>query len=475
MSQDVLTTHGADQPGAPTTAGETTQATTAWLAENMWVIDLARAIFSIALGALILTELTQRGRAYLLFAALGVFLLVDGLVDVGATWRSVRHHAAERSRFLAGLLSVAMGIVTLVIGHAAIVLLIVCLGARSLLHGGYDIWRSISSLWRRETAVVGHGERFLWLSGLWRVLLGLVLIALADLLYLFLVAYFGFYLIADGAISLYSAVAKRRASVRHSSVSTLAPADAQVPIADPEQPNARRAVVFVRRSGANGLGHAGWAFEWGNGWFNVGSVENTSGAPYAPPDKMGFWTAQTLEPVATMLRKDPPYDEFKVFFVAEPRPRQAWFGVVWVSRIPYFLRGRNCVDCAYDVLREYGDERLRDPAQKNVPNEWYDSLPGLSYRVSEHPVIPLRPEAERREATVRLREIQLKPPSWLDVTPPEWRAGGGRARYELRERIEYINEETLVALRLIFAQAQRLIARVAARIRGGQAARDIVD
>jgi hypothetical protein len=36
-------------------------------------------------------------------------------------------------------------------------------------------------------------------------------------------------------------------------------------------PTTRRAVVFVRYAGAYGLGHVGWAFEWNNGWFNVGS------------------------------------------------------------------------------------------------------------------------------------------------------------------------------------------------------------
>src|SRR5205807_9100785 len=85
----------------------------------------------------------------------------------------------------------------------------------------------------------------------------------------------------------------------------------------------RRAVVFVRRLGANGLGHIGWAFEWNNGWFNTGSVENKTNKPYAKPEEMGFWTAHTLDPIATMHRQHSTYDEYKLFYIAQPLPKAA--------------------------------------------------------------------------------------------------------------------------------------------------------
>ncbi len=44
-------------------------------------------------------------------------------------------------------------------------------------------------------------------------------------------------------------------------------------------PTSRRAIIFVRYAGAHGLGHVGWAFEWNNGWFNVGALENEEGTP----------------------------------------------------------------------------------------------------------------------------------------------------------------------------------------------------
>ena len=45
-------------------------------------------------------------------------------------------------------------------------------------------------------------------------------------------------------------------------------------------PTARRAIIFVRYGGAHGLGHVGWVFEWNNGWFNVGAMENEEGTPF---------------------------------------------------------------------------------------------------------------------------------------------------------------------------------------------------
>ncbi len=38
----------------------------------------------------------------------------------------------------------------------------------------------------------------------------------------------------------------------------------------------------------DGLGHIAWGFEWMNGWFNVGSVENLKSKPFAHSEEMDF-------------------------------------------------------------------------------------------------------------------------------------------------------------------------------------------
>lgn len=435
----------------------------AWFTEHFWVVDVARAFLSIALGVIVLSELApERKLTSLVFFGLGLYLLADGVMDIIASWVALRRRDPERSRFVSGLVSAVVGAGTLIAGQSMVVLILAAFGLRLCVYGLLDIWRSISSLWRRHTQPLGYGERFAWLPGIWRITLGVALIALSPVLYLLAVIYFGAYLLIDGLFSLNSA-AQRRSRTGYVWRSEVAGADVEVPVVDPEHPERRRAVVFVRRSGASGLGHVSWAFEWQNGWFNAGSVENVSGAPFVAPDKMGFWTAETLDPVTTMLEKDPPYDEFKIFFVDEPHSVDAWRIVVWVSRIPYAVHGRNCADCAYDVLRSFGLEHMRDPAQKSIPNEWYDSLPGLSYRIADHPVIPLRPDAVT-PVNDHLREIPLKPSAHALGHRPSWRAGGGRAIYELRQRLEYINEETLLTLHAAYAAARRVAERVRRRI-----------
>ena len=182
----------------------------------------------------------------------------------------------------------------------------------------------------------------------------------------------------------------------------------------------RRAVVFVRHLGATGLGHIGWAFEWNNGWFNAGSVENEQGKTFAKPPEMGFWSMHTLDPIGAMQKQLIAYDEYKVFYVTHPRPKDAWKTVIWESRQPYSGVRHNCNDVAYDILQAYGTTELLDPVEGPVPNDWYDALPGPSYVIEENPTIPihLHKMSKRDLAT---REIKLTIPEHIQGTPPPWR------------------------------------------------------
>ena len=430
-----------------------------WLERNVWALDAARGYLSTLFGVFVLSA--ARGAVVVaFFVALGVYLMADGIVDLLLSWRALRRKGPERTRWLTGLVSVVAGIGAVVAHESFLLFLIIAFGVRSIVQGGADIWRSVSSLWRRSRQPLSAGEPYLWVGGLGRLALGVAIIAVSPLIFVVLLLYLGVYLIVDGLVAInVSALKRGQRGAGYISAAPAAPANAVVPLADPERPGTLRAVVFARRSGANGLGHAGWAFEWPNGWFNAGSVENPTGAPFAPVDKMGMWTAHTLEPVATMMRQIVPYDEFKLLFVEQPRFIEAWRVAVWVSRTPYSVQRRNCADAAYDVLRTYGAEALPDTAQKSVPNEWYDAIPGPSYRIADHAAIPIRPHRVAGSIERRARDLPLTISPYATAQAPAWRAAGGRAWYEIRMRLELINEEALQAARLALSRARRIIQR----------------
>jgi hypothetical protein len=216
----------------------------------------------------------------------------------------------------------------------------------------------------------------------------------------------------------------------------------------------RRAIVFVRHIGANGLGHIGWAFEWKNGWFNAGSVENSAGKPFAKPDDMGFWSVHTLDPIAAMQRQVLTYDEYKVYFVTEPRPKDAWRTVVWESRQSYSVLRHNCNDVAYDILRAYGVMELLDPVEGLVPNDWYDAQQGPSYIIEETPTIPLHLHLMSKRELIR-REITLSIPLHIQGTPPPWRVNGWRAWSELN----YTLDKMLKDVSTLFSSMGKFITR----------------
>jgi hypothetical protein len=145
---------------------------------------------------------------------------------------------------------------------------------------------------------------------------------------------------------------------------------------------------------------------------------------------MDFWSTHTLDPMATIKEREHPYDEYKLFFVTQPHPKEAWKTVIWESQEPYSFVHHNCCDVAYEILRTYGCTELLDPAKEYIPNDWYDALPGASYAIATYPAIPisLHKQSRRELAT---REIALTIPSRMKGSPPSWRTAGFRAWEEL--------------------------------------------
>lgn len=187
----------------------------------------------------------------------------------------------------------------------------------------------------------------------------------------------------------------------------------------------KRAIIFLRRHAAHGIGHVGWAFLEEKDTFNAGAIENPLGTLRTLPANMGFWTKRTRNPIKPMRTRR--YDEFKVIELAQADPAYARRVVAWVRQQPYEIVHQNCMDATYDVLRAYGLTNLPVPAHHWEPNHWFDSIQGEHYRIDGkgvaveddhvHPIIigAVEPDEESFEIS-----SSSEPPA-EEPTVPTWR------------------------------------------------------
>ncbi len=387
---------------------------------RLWWMEVLRGIVAISFGLLFIF-IDVRFFIYVL----GIYLIIDGFLDIYNVAKGKRTTKRRVQSYLGSALSILLGLICFVFHILAILFILIIIVVRIIIRGV----RVIIEARRSRSPYAG----LIWLYG---GLLGLYVLALIifpsetlgfklRLLFIFISVYAicdGLYLIGRGLLLRFAPTVFTR--------STSQVLENQPEFLDNIPLTTRRAVVFVRRLGANGLGHIGWAFEWNNGWFNTGSVENKKNKPYVKPEEMGFWAAHTLDPIATMYNQNSMYDEYKLFYVEQPGPKEAWSIAIWESRQPYSALRHNCNDVVYDILRAYGASELLDPAQEHVPNDWYDALPGLSYKIADHPAIPVRlHKMSLRELATS--EILLTIPAHIQGTPPPWRQRGWRAMQEL--------------------------------------------
>ena len=386
---------------------------------RLWQTELLRGSVTLLFGVIFL--LFHVHTLHLLLSLLGGYFFLDGITDlIGLLTR----HGVYRRAWLDGLVgvgSVILGGITFIWPHITLFFLLRLLAIRLMLRG--------VSMLRQAWRGLGIYAGVTWLSGFVLTLSGLLLLVLPQVTLNFLLIFIPVYAIVDGGnlfvrglLLRFAPAAYHRLTVRRIAY------DADIPAYLPT--TTRRGVVFVRRGAAAGLGHIGWAFEWPTGWFNAGAVENLGGKRVASPDTMDFWTMHALDPVAAMQQQPAPYDEYKVFYIAHPQPKAAWKTVVWESRTPYSVVRHNCNDVAYDVLRAYGVGALLDPAAEVIPNDWYDTLPGTSFTIAEHPVIPLaRPRPSTRPVATTALDLAI--PAHISGTIPAWRTQGHRAWDEL--------------------------------------------
>ena len=410
-----------------------------------WKEEVLRGVVTILFGLLIPFTLN------IFIAVLGIYLVLDGALDLIITGR--RETPRTFLTYLIGLVSIALGVISLVTPWATLFLIVVVISTRMI----FRSLRVIIDARRSRHTYAG----FTWLYGIVLLLVGLALIGNAfrsvlahSLPYslIIVVLFMSAYALVDGVYLLGRGLLLRMKPGIFIAPKGKAGSSPDVPANLP--PTTRRAVIFVRHAGANGLGHVSWAFEWHNGWFNAGSVENDQRKPFAIPQEMGFWSAHTLDPIGAMQKQLGTYNEYKVLYIRQPHPKDAWRTLIWESRQPYTVVRHNCSDVVNDILRAYGVSGLLDPVEEPVPNDWYDALPGRSYLIAEHPTIPLHLH-QMSKRDLATREIILTIPERVQGTPPPWRVNDWRAWQELSGPWD----KMLRDMRTLFVSVARTVAR----------------
>lgn len=409
--------------------------------QRLWWTELGRGSLSIAFSLLLLIAWSHALRLFIY--SLGVYLVIDGALEFYGAYRRMRVSRYNAFDIVGAAASLLTGLFSLLLPNVALLLLAFIIAIRIIATG--------LSLLRTARRTRGTHAAFLWLYSVFFVLLGLFPLLFPSLAIAFLVVLLGIYTFVVGLFLLLRGLSLRFRPDRlptSPSQATHAPPG----LSDDLPPSTRRAIVFVRRTAADGFGHIAWAFEWMNGWFNTGSVENIVMKPFTNPEEMGFWSTHTLDPIAKMQKQEHPYDEYKIFLVPQPRPKDAWKTVIWESQEPYSVVHHNCCDVVYEILRAYGSTELIDPAKEYVPNDWYDALPGTSYTIAEYPAIPLylHRQSQREVAT---REIALTIPSRMKGLPPPWRM----RRWRAWEEYTLVSEMMIGHVRTLFTSGIKLI------------------
>jgi uncharacterized membrane protein HdeD (DUF308 family) len=376
--------------------------------QRLWWMEMVRGSIAIAFGLLFLA-----GRSFassLLIYGLGIYLIVDGFLELyGIYNRKIACSSQDRVLdSVGGIGSLLLGLLCLLLPHMTLLVLTGAIACYLLISGLLQI--------RMAKRIQGGSLLFQWISGSLLALFGLFLLLFPSIVITFFVLFLGSYMLVAGSSLLFRGVSLRFLP-RH--LSFFISQKAQLPpILKSEQERAIcSALVFVRRRGANGLGHIGWGFEWENSWYYVGSVENSGRKPFARPKDMGFWCLQTVDPITTMYTQERSYDEYKRFCVVHSHPEAAWKMLAWEHQEPYSFVHHNCCDVAYEILRAYGCSEVLDPAQEYIPNDWYDALPGTSSSVAEY--CALFPVSELGQAQPP-REIIPRLPSQVKSSPLPW-------------------------------------------------------
>lgn len=387
--------------------------------QRLWWMELARGFITFAFGLLFLNARSFAPRLFMY--SLGTFLVIDGMLELSDLLRRKGTSRLKALEYAVGAISIFAGLLSLIFPTFTLFLLAGIISIRL-------VNKSFAEM-RIARRARGLSIFLLWAYSGFLVLLSLFLLLLPQLAITVLLVFLGSYMLVAGLFLLLRGLSLRFRSRSLPASPSQSPQSFPV-LGNDLSPSTRRAIVFIRRAAADGLGHIAWGFEWKNGWFNVGSVENIKSRPFADPEDMDFWSTHTLDPMETIQNHEYPYDEYKLFFVTQPHPKDAWKTVIWESQQPYSFVHHNCCDVTYEILRTYGCTELLDPAKEYIPNDWYDALPGVSYAIVTYPAIPISLHQQSHRVITR-REIALAIPTGMQGSPPPWQQHRLRAWEEL--------------------------------------------
>lgn len=395
------------------TQGQALTPTSSTVHSRLWWMELVRGVIAGIFGLLCLVA--RSFAPHFLMISLGIYLVVDGLLELyGVRKRKITSpHRGHGLDCVGAAASLLIGVLCLLFPNKSAQVLAWIIALFLIISG--------ASQMRQGRGVPGSARLFSWVSHGVQILLGFVLLLFPTLFMTFLLLFLGCYLVLVG-ISLSLKGLSLRFPSRSLPSAVMQHASGPGSLKQRYLPSMSYAIVFIRRAGARGLGHIGWGFERRNGWFLVGAAENRSGKPFAKPGEMGFWSALTRDPLATMAHWKYPYDEYKLFIVPQSHPKEAWKTVIWESQEPYSFVHHNCCDVAYEILHTYGCTEVLDPAQEYVPNDWYDALPGTSSPLMEYPIflVSLSRQPQREIALVIPLRAKDLPPLWHSLLRRPW-------------------------------------------------------
>ena len=261
--------------------------------QRIWWMELTRGIITFTFGLLFLTARSFAPRLFVY--SLGVYLIIDGVLEIYSVHNRQRFSQVKMIEYFSGAMSLLAGLLSLIFPTFTLLLLAAIIAIRLIYNGFLHMRTSRNTLYPYNILS--------WVYSVLLALLGIFLLLFPLHAITFLVVFLGSYMLVAGLILLLRGISLRFAS------SDLPSLPSHLPQVSPElredfPPTTRRAVVFVRRKAAYGLGHIAWGFEWMNGWFNLGSVENSLRKPFTNPRQMDFWSVHTLNPSATIQNRE---------------------------------------------------------------------------------------------------------------------------------------------------------------------------
>src|SRR5437764_2652008 len=100
---------------------------------RLWWMETIRGIVNIIFGVVLITHTNFTVR--LLFYALGIYLLVDGTLDIVRTAKGKRQTQRKFMHYFFGILSIVLGLISFFAPQATILIIVAVIAIRIIIRG----------------------------------------------------------------------------------------------------------------------------------------------------------------------------------------------------------------------------------------------------------------------------------------------------------------------------------------------------